>query len=92
MVANILRVVTDEMNNGLTKEFIGLEEEQAIKQMAPSKAPRPDGIYAPCLLPKIWLVVRSNVTSAVLSCLNFGCILKVINHTFITLIPKVKNL
>ncbi len=41
-VATIPRVVTEEMNNSLTKEFIGLKVEQAIKQMAPSKALGPD--------------------------------------------------
>ena len=33
-----------------------------------------------------------DITQVVLSCLNSGSILKSINHTFITLIPKVKNL
>ena len=32
-----------------------------------------------------------DVSNAVLSCLNFGTFLKSINHTFITLIPKVSN-
>ena len=35
--------------------------------------------------------VGIDITQAVLSCLNSGSILKSINHTFITLIPKVKN-
>ena len=33
-----------------------------------------------------------DVTHAILSSLNLGSILKSINHTFITLIPKVNNL
>ena len=33
-----------------------------------------------------------DISQAVLSCLNLGSLLKYINHTFITLIPKVKNL
>ena len=33
----------------------------------------------------------SNATDVALSCLNTGTILKSINHTFITLIPKVSN-
>ena len=33
-----------------------------------------------------------DITQVVLSCLNSGSILKSINHTFIILIPKVKNL
>ena len=32
-----------------------------------------------------------NITQAILSCLNSSSILKSINHTSITLIPKVKN-
>jgi hypothetical protein len=36
-------------------------------------------------------VVGQDVTRGVLSCLNSGQLLTSINHTFITLIPKVKN-
>ena len=36
--------------------------------------------------------VGMDITQAVLSCLNSRSILKSINHTFITLIPKVNNL
>jgi hypothetical protein len=45
----------------------------------------------PIFYQKYWHVVGSDVTTAVLSCLNSGSLLKSINHTFITLIPKVKN-
>ena len=39
-----------------------------------------------------WSNVGMDVTHVVLSSLNLGSILKSINHTFITLIPKVNNL
>ena len=39
-----------------------------------------------------WLDIGMDITQAVLSSLNSGSILKAINHTFITLIPKVKIL
>lgn len=38
-----------------------------------------------------WTDVGMDTTLAILSCLNSGSILKSINHTFITLIPKVQN-
>uniref|UniRef100_A0A2N9G6C8 Uncharacterized protein n=1 Tax=Fagus sylvatica TaxID=28930 RepID=A0A2N9G6C8_FAGSY len=41
-VTNVPKVVSVEMNNSLTREFKAEEVEQAIKQMAPSKAPGPD--------------------------------------------------
>ena len=89
-VAEIPSVVTVEMNHNLIREFRAEEVESAIKQMAPSKAPGPDGM-PPIFNQKYWHVVGNDVTSAVLSCLNSGSLLKSINHTFISLIPKVKN-
>ena len=38
-----------------------------------------------------WTNVGMDITQAMLSCLNLSSILKFINHTFITLIPKVNN-
>ena len=88
-VENVPTVVTVEMNNNLIREFKAEEVEQAIQQMVPSKAPGPDGM-PPIFYQKYWHVVGSDVIIAVLSCLNSGGLLKSINHTFITLIPKVK--
>jgi hypothetical protein len=89
-VSDIPKVVTEAMNNSLIQDFRADEVEQAIKQMSPSKAPGPDGM-PPIFYQKYWHVLGSDVISAVLSCLNSGCLLKSINHTFIILIPKVKN-
>ena len=60
-------------------------------EMAPLKAPGPNGM-PPLFFQTYWTDVSMDVTHAVLSCLNSCSILKSINHTFITLIPKVKNL
>ena len=58
--------------------------------MAPLKAPGPDGM-PPLFFQIYWLDIGMDITKAVLSSLNSGSLLKSINHTFISLIPKVKN-
>ena len=58
--------------------------------MPPLKAPSPDGM-PPLFFQTYWTDIGMDVHQAVLSCLNSGSILKSINHTFITLIPKVNN-
>ena len=45
----------------------------------------------PLFYQSYWHVIGENVTQSVISSLNSGKILESINHTFITLIPKVKN-
>uniref|UniRef100_A0A2N9IE82 Reverse transcriptase domain-containing protein n=1 Tax=Fagus sylvatica TaxID=28930 RepID=A0A2N9IE82_FAGSY len=62
----------------------------ALKQMSPLKAPGPDGL-PPLFYHKYWHLIGEEVTKAVLTCLNTGKILRAINHTYITLIPKVQN-
>ena len=62
----------------------------AIREMAPLKAPGPDGM-PPLFFQIYWLDIGMDITKAVLSSLNSGSLLKSINHTFISLIPKVKN-
>ena len=58
--------------------------------MAPLKAPGSDGMPH-LFFQTFWSDIGLDVSEAVLSCLNSGTILKSINHTFLTLIPKVKN-
>ena len=59
--------------------------------MALLKAPRPDGM-PPLFYQNFWDLVSSDVTSTVLHFLNKGFLPNSLNHTFITLIPKTKNL
>jgi ribonuclease HI len=86
----INRSVSEEMNQTLTSPFTEAEITAAIKQMAPLKAPGPDGM-PPVFYQSYWHVIGTDVIQAVLSSLNSGTLLPSINHTFVTLIPKVKN-
>ncbi len=89
-VRYVPNVITQSMNANLDREFSASEVDQALKQMAPLTAPGPDGL-PPLFYQKYWHVVGPDVTKGVLSYLNSGQVLSSINHTYITLIPKVKN-
>ena len=78
------------MNVKLLNPYSKDEVDVAIKKMAPLKAPGPDGM-PPLFYQSFWQNIGSEVSEAVLSCLNSSTLLKSINHTFITLIPKVCN-
>lgn len=78
------------MNAKLIELYTAEEVTAAIKEMAPLKAPGPDGM-PPLFFQTYWPDIGTNITEAVLSSLNLGSLLKSINHTFISLIPKVKN-
>ncbi len=89
-LARVPCIVSSNMNDSLHHDFTINEMELAIKQMAPSKAPGLDGMPL-IFYQKYWHVIGQDVTKGVLSCLNSGQMLQSINHTYITLIPKVKN-
>ena len=81
--------VTNQMNAELTRPFSALDAEQSLKQMKPLMAPGPDGM-PPFFFKSYWSVV-GNYVIVVLSVLNTRVIPSKINHTFISLIPKIKS-
>ena len=83
-------VITEEMNAKLVARFEASEIHDAIKEMAPLKAPGPDGM-PPIFYQSYWDLLGEDVTSSVLHFLNTASLPANLNHTFITLIPKVKN-
>lgn len=60
---------------------------QAMCSMHNSKSPGPDDM-SPLFYKKFWSIVSCDVISAVQSFFTGGQLSKVVNHTFITLIPK----
>lgn len=87
--------MTENMNAKLAMEYIAEEMAYVIKEMTLLKAPGSDGM-PPLFYQSYWPNIGMDVTQAILSCVNSSSILRFINrsinHTFITLIPKVKNL
>jgi hypothetical protein len=78
------------MNADLLQPFTEIEVGTAIHQMAPMKAPGPDG-FDVYFFQQNWAIVGKEVCKAVLFSLNSGVINKELNSTYIALIPKVKN-
>ena len=85
------QVITDEMNALLSREFEVNEVEVALQQMALLKAPGPDGM-SPLFNQHFWGTVHHDVTSSILMWLNSDTLPTSLNHTFITLIPKINSL
>ena len=83
-------IVTNDMNIQHLEEFSKNEVHVALNQMAPLKAPGTDGM-PPIVYQHYWDLVGKDITQFILSFLNSASLPKQINHTFITLIPKVKN-
>ena len=88
---SIPKIVIGEMNELLTSEYEEWEVKAALKQMAPLKARGPDGM-PPLFYQNFWHLMRGDVIHTVLHFLNSGSLPNPLNHTFITLIPKTKNL
>uniref|UniRef100_A0A2N9GPD6 Uncharacterized protein n=1 Tax=Fagus sylvatica TaxID=28930 RepID=A0A2N9GPD6_FAGSY len=63
--------VTQAMNQNLISQFTEEEVITAMKQMAPLKAPGPDGM-PPIFYQSYWHVVGKDISSAVLYCLHSG--------------------
>ena len=87
----IPRLVIDEINEQLMGEFMEWEIQEALDQMAPLKALGPNGM-PPLFYQHFWGIMKSKVTSTILDWPNASKLPYPINHTFVTLIPKVKNL
>ena len=82
--------VLEEMNAELLKPFAEAEVQLVLKQMDANTAPGSDGL-PPLFYKQFWGKIGQEVTKAVLSVLNIGNIPTNLNHTFITLIPKVQS-
>uniref|UniRef100_A0A803P9S3 Reverse transcriptase domain-containing protein n=1 Tax=Cannabis sativa TaxID=3483 RepID=A0A803P9S3_CANSA len=82
-------LVNKEQADLLLKEFSKDEVKKAIFAILGIKAPGPDG-YTSCFFQDNWDLIGEDISEAVLSLLHTGQILKEINTTVLTLIPKCK--
>lgn len=78
------------MNAQLLADYMVWEVGATIKQMASLKAPSLNGMPHP-FYQNYWQLVGNDVTQSILNFLNTATLLAHLNHTYVTLIPKVKS-
>jgi hypothetical protein len=66
------------------------EVRRTIFSMKPNKAPDPSGLFAG-FFHKAWPIIGDGVTEVVLEFFSSGILLKEVNSTIITLVPKKRN-
>ena len=90
ILGGIQCTVVDDLNPNMGGDFLAIEVQQALSQMAPLTVPGLDGM-SPFFYKLFWHIVGEDVTTMVLWALNLGIVSESINTTFISLIPKIKN-
>jgi hypothetical protein len=84
------RKVSQEMDENLLKVFLEEEVLVALQQMAPLKAPSPDGLSTGFFLDN-WEKMGMDVCHIVLNVLNYGVMNVGLNYTHIALVSKIKS-
>ncbi|XP_062085625.1 uncharacterized protein LOC133791722 [Humulus lupulus] len=80
-------LISQSQANWLVRDYTGEEVEAALKSIPNDKAPGPDG-YNSTFFKDTWEITGKEVKEAILSFLNTGKLLKEINATTVTLVPK----
>ncbi|XP_011079179.1 uncharacterized protein LOC105162756 [Sesamum indicum] len=80
-------IISPEHTADLCRAVTPLEVKEAIFHISDNKAPGPDG-YSSCFFKKAWNIVGDQVCRAVLDFFRSGRMLRQLNHTIITLVPK----
>ena len=81
-------MVNEEQQRYLLGEYTTDEVRNAMFGIPGNKAPGPDGFSAQ-FFHDCWSIIGDSISAAVIDGLNKGSLLKVLNTTSITLIPKM---
>jgi len=83
----IPKLVSREDNYNLNKPVTEEEIEEVITEMHNGKAPSPDGFNVD-FFKTCWRIVKQDILEVVEDSRRFKIVLKVLNESFIALIPK----
>lgn len=84
----VYHTISGSMNDNLTKPVDEEEIKSALFSMNPNKAPGVDGM-PPIFFQKFWHIVKKYLVGAIQTFFHTGDLIKSVNHTIISLIPKV---
>jgi hypothetical protein len=87
IIQHIPKLVTEDQNVGLSKPIAKEEIDQVVQEMPNGKAPGPDGFTVE-FFKACWEVVKHDIYGVVEDSRRSTSILKALNATMITLIPK----
>ncbi|CAN0875004.1 Transposon TX1 uncharacterized 149 kDa protein [Linum grandiflorum] len=82
--------ITDQMNARLLQPFTDNEIHKVVFSVGSSKSRGPDG-YTGAFYQHFWHIISQDVCAAVKTFFHSGKMLRSINHTWLTLIPKVSG-
>nr|GEU82374.1 hypothetical protein [Tanacetum cinerariifolium] len=85
-----VKKISDETKNNMVREVSNEEIKSAMFNIGDDRTPGPDG-FSLVFFKKSWNIVGEDVCSAIKDFFHNGKLLKEINHTFLSLIPKVTN-
>ncbi|XP_021727816.1 uncharacterized protein LOC110694928 [Chenopodium quinoa] len=89
-VIGVGRILSQEQQIDLCKSFTEHDVKAALWIIEDDKAPGPDG-FSSKFFKVSWDIVKSDICEAVLSFFNHGCLLKQVNNTLLTMVPKVED-
>nr|XP_027100870.1 uncharacterized protein LOC113719906 [Coffea arabica] len=87
ILSGIPHSITQEMNDNLIKEVSEKEIHEALFSMNPEKAPGHDGM-TPLFFQNFWSSIKNDIIPAIKAFFHSSLMLKSVNHTVISLIPK----
>ena len=90
MLKFIPKLISSEDNKVLNKPITLEEVRLVVFNMNPDKSPGPDGFQA-FFFQKCWDIIGEDLWKVIEALMNGQAILSKINHSFLTLIPKIED-